>query len=151
MRLGTLAVLFVVLLAGCGSTSPPRTAEDVTKYLSTRVPTSKLTKAYNAEDDPNRLLGRPNGYLSKTAFSDSRVRNVQTYPPDAIERGGSVEVFADEAGATARRTYIKQIAKAAPILGTEYQYQVGPVLLRVSKKLTPNQAQEYEAALTDLP
>jgi hypothetical protein len=37
--------------------------------------------------------------------------------------------------------------KAAPILGTEYSYLDGPVLLCVSQALTPAQAQEYQTAL----
>ena len=38
--------------------------------------------------------------------------------------------------------------KASPMLGTEYSYVDGSVLLRVSQALTPGQAGEYETALT---
>ena len=37
--------------------------------------------------------------------------------------------------------------KATPILGTEYSYVDGPILLRLSQTLTPAQAEEYHAAL----
>ena len=37
--------------------------------------------------------------------------------------------------------------KAMPIMGTEYSYADGPILLRVSQALTPDQAAEYEKAL----
>jgi hypothetical protein len=56
-------------------------------------------------------------------------------------------VFADEAGAAARKKYIDDTMKAAPILGTEYSYLDGPILLRVSQMLTPDQAAEYEKVL----
>lgn len=68
------------------------------------VRTVTLVTSYTAADDPNHQLGRPHGYTSKTAFADSRVPQDQLggLAPDASERGGSVEVFADEAGAQAR-------------------------------------------------
>jgi hypothetical protein len=108
----------------------------------------KLVKTYTAEDDPNHLLGRPNGYSSKTAFADSRVKaeDVEYTQSDAVERGGSVEVFADEAGAKARMDFIQSATKGMPALG-EYDFVKGPVLVRVSRFLTPEQSKEYEVAL----
>ncbi|WP_199750122.1 hypothetical protein [Amycolatopsis sp. WAC 04169] len=155
----TVSVALAALsLAACGSSSPsaigsaavtaPRTAEDVTKTLGEKIATTKLVKVYTAEDDPNHLLGRPNGYTSKTAFGDSRVKpaDVEYLGADAVERGGSVEVFPDEAGAKARMDFIQSVAKNLPAVG-EYDYLKGPVLVRVSRFLTPDQAKEYEAAL----
>jgi hypothetical protein len=57
-----------------------------------------------------------------------------------------VEVYADEAGSTARKKFIDDMMKATPILGTEYSYVDGSVLLRNSQALTPAQAQEYQKA-----
>ncbi|MFD5250411.1 hypothetical protein ACFWIW_38090 [Amycolatopsis sp. NPDC058340] len=42
--------------------------------------------------------------------------------------------------------FIQSVAKNLPAAG-EYDYLKGPVLVRVSRFLTPNQAKEYEAAL----
>lgn len=67
--------------------------------------------------------------------------------PDDVDFGGSVEVFSNDDGAKARQTYIQAIAKAAPMLANEYDYVYGPVLVRVTGKLTPAQAGEYERAL----
>ncbi|WP_156934829.1 thermonuclease family protein [Pseudonocardia spinosispora] len=140
-------MLLGVSLSGCAGDPPPLTAEQVTQQLAAQVKTSTLTRVYTAESDPNKLLGRPGGYLSKTAFTDSRAETSSSGAlPDAITNGGSVEVFADEEGATTRRDYLQGIGKRAPILG-EYDYQNGAVLLRVSRNLTPQQAAEYEAAL----
>ncbi|MEV6621747.1 hypothetical protein AB0M83_23725 [Amycolatopsis sp. NPDC051106] len=45
--------------------------DDVTRTLAGKIATVKPFKSYTAEDDPNHLLGRPNGYTPKTAFTDS--------------------------------------------------------------------------------
>ena len=50
----------------------------------------------------------------------------------------------------ARAAYIESIEKALPMLGTEYDYLNGPVLLRVSQDLTPTQAKGYQRALAKL-
>lgn len=127
----------------------PKTAEEVTNALIQRVSTAKLLKTYTAADDPNSLLGRPNGYTSKTAFLDSRVPadKVEAQKPDAVERGGSIEVFADEAAAKARMKLIQEVSKGMPGFLGEYDYVSGGVLVRVSRYLTPDQAKEYETAL----
>jgi hypothetical protein len=133
--------------AACGSAAPPLTAEQVTLQLTKQVPTSTLTNVYTADTDPNKLLGRPGGYLSKTAFTDSRVQpSLLGTNANSLGHGGSVEVFADEGAATTRRNYLQEIGKRAPLF-TEYDYQNGTALLRVSHQLTPAQAAEYEAAL----
>ena len=136
------------VVAPAEAASGPKSADDVTKTLTEKIPTVKLFKTYTAEDDPNHLLGRPNGYTSKTAFSDSRVKvdDVEYLDEDAVERGGSVEVYADEAGAKARMDFIQSIAKGMPAVG-EYDYVKGGVLVRVSRFLTPDQAKAYQAAL----
>lgn len=162
IRRFALSVLFALTTLGtaaCGNspTSPaegraaataPKTADDVTQQLGRKITGLKLVKAYTAADDPNHMLGRPNGYTSKTAFADSRVPadQVEGLASDAVERGGSVEVYPDEAGAKARMDYIQTIGKSLP-MASEYDYLAGPVLVRVSRILTPDQAKEYEAAL----
>ncbi|MET9226461.1 hypothetical protein [Lentzea sp. NPDC003310] len=132
--------------------STPRTAEEVTTALAAKIPSLKLTKVFSAEDDPNKQLGRPNGYTSKSAFTDTRIAvegAVAITKENDTLRGGGVEVFPDEAGAKARMEYIQQFGKQTPMLA-EYDYVVGGVLLRVSKELTPTQAKEYETALSDV-
>jgi endonuclease YncB( thermonuclease family) len=144
---GVITLGLVAILSACGSGTAPLTAEQVTRQLNEQVPTSTLTTVYTADTDPNKLLGRPAGYLSKTAFADGRLDSgLLGGAPDAMNRGGSVEVFADEDAATVRRDYLQEIGKRAPIF-SEYDYQSGPVLLRVSHLLTPQQAAGYEAAL----
>ena len=66
---------------------------------------------------------------------------------DDLDRGGSIEVFQNAAGAKRRAKYIQGLQKKMPILGTEYDYVDGPILLRVTGNLPPRKAKTYEAAL----
>jgi hypothetical protein len=109
-----------------------------------------LSISYSASTDPNHLLGRPNGYTSKAAFTDSRINPSEVTgdtTPGAVGFGGSVEVFPDASSAQDRGRYLETINKASPIFGSEYDYAAGPVLLRVSGILTPDQAAPYQSAL----
>ncbi|MGW7446638.1 hypothetical protein [Kitasatospora sp. NPDC054795] len=112
------------------------------------VQTAKFGRSVTAEDDPNHLLGRPGQYTSKVTFTDSRVKeaDVEGEDADAVARGGAVEVFATEADAKARAQYIQGIVKSLPA-ALEYDYVRGTVLIRVSKLLTPEQANGYKAAI----
>lgn len=123
-------------------------AQEVMAVISSKIPAAKLVKVYTEDDDPNKMLGRPNGYSSKVAFSDSRIAksDITGTRPDAIERGGSIEVFADMEGAAARAKYIQTMLKNTGF-GTEYDYISGGVLVRVTGNLTSTEAKEYKSAL----
>ncbi|MCM2427397.1 hypothetical protein [Streptomyces sp. RKAG337] len=129
----------------------PLDAKAITTGLGKKIPTMKTTLVYTEDTDPNHLLGRPGSYTSKTAFSDSRVKaaEVEGLRSDAIERGGSVEVFSTAAEAHTRAEYIGRIGKAMPA-AVEYDYVSGTALVRVSRILTPTQARAYEAAAKSL-
>jgi hypothetical protein len=146
--LGLLAI--TAALAGCANATdtPKVTAEQVVTQITQHVPTAKPGLVVTAENDPNHLLGRPGGYMSKVAFTDSRVPADQVVggTPGDVEYGGSVEVFGTEKAAQQRKDYIQGFGTAMPILA-EYDYVSGPALLRVSRVLTPAQAGEYQKAL----
>lgn len=103
--------------------------------------------AYTAETDPNELLGRPGGYLSKVNFYDTRLTRTST--DYSMEDGGSIEVYPDAAGAEGRMQYLRSLGQALP-LAVEYDFLAKNVLLRVSKRLLPEQAEEYQHALNSL-
>ena len=109
-----------------------------------------LAITYTAANDPNHLLGRPNGYQSKASFTDRRAKasDASDSSLESVDLGGSVEVYPSSSGATGRAQYIQQSLKALPLLGTEYDYVAGTVLVRVSGLLTPEQAAGYQTALT---
>lgn len=118
----------------------------VAKFKTEGLPVGS-TLTYTAASDANHLLGRLGGYTSKTSWTDTRIPADQTAGLDSgsVGYGGSVEVFADDADAKARAAYLSTILKAMPIIGTEYEYRNGNVLIRVSGLLTPEQAAAYKA------
>ncbi|WP_345612516.1 hypothetical protein [Pseudonocardia adelaidensis] len=128
------------------------TAEQVIARLAARIPTARSSIVYSAQTDPNQLLGTPNLYVSKAAFTDTRIDPAQAKDTEigSVELGGSVEVFLDEADARARKQYIDETIADLPIDVSEYSYVRGQVLLRLSRRLPPEQAAEYESALDAL-
>jgi hypothetical protein len=160
-----------LLLAGCGSgpTTPPVGATSIAPVPATSAPApspalsaaavvTALTGAglpitgvtvYTDSTDPNHLLGRPNGYTSKAAFVDKRVKASDAHDSTkgSVSLGGSAEVFATPEGASARAKYIATVDKSMQMLGAEYDYVSGPVLLRVSEVLTPAEAKGYASKL----
>ena len=123
-------------------------AEEVFNRLAAQVPTTSLVKVYTEDDDPNKLLGRPNGYTSKIAFADSRISktDIQGTDKDAIERGGSIEVFPDAELARGRAEYLQSVLKNSG-LGAEYDDRGGPAPVWVTGNLSPSKARDYEVAL----
>ncbi|MEV5786958.1 hypothetical protein AB0L42_39115 [Streptomyces sp. NPDC052287] len=115
--------------------------------LSSKTSTAKLSGTVTAENDPNKLLGRPNQYTSKITFTDSQVSADDVTGTDRgdVSRGGAIEAFGTPADATARAKYIQAVTKGMPAL-SEYDYVHGTVVVRVSHFLTPKQAAAYESA-----
>lgn len=147
--LGLVAALTVSLALTSCSTTPPPTAEAVVADLSSAVPSMRPGEPVTADSDPNQLLGRPGGYTSAMPFTDSRVPAEPLSPePGSVAAGGKVEVFESAEDAQRRFEYVQTVTRSAPIFG-EYTYLSGPVVLRVARGLTPDQASEYEAALTE--
>ncbi len=160
-----LAAAMLASLTACGSStdasedkpaasqssdSKPATldAEQVVKTLTDAVDHARPATIYTADTDPNHLLGRPNGYASKADWTDDRAE--PKLEDDAVQQGGSVEVYDDSAAAEERAKFIADTLKDVKILGTEYHYTKGGILLRVSGALTPAQAGEYEQVLDKL-
>ncbi len=122
----------------------PSSPEDVLNALkSAGLPIGDYEE-YTAETDPNELLGRPGQYTGKLNFRDARLAPETT--TFDITDGGSIEVFASVARAEARHTYVVTITESA-LMFAEYDYLEGTVLLRLSSRLTPDQAEEYADAL----
>ncbi|MFI0914213.1 hypothetical protein [Streptomyces abikoensis] len=168
MRTRTIpaTVLTAVLLSGCASTtssspdsastpaapaSAAPTADHVFEAIAARVKTAKLTGTVTAASDRNHLLGRPGQYSSKITFSDGRVssNDASLYRAGDVELGGAVEAFSMPQEAQARADYIRTVAQSLPALA-EYDFVHGSVLVRVSRYLTPQQAEDYKRAAETL-
>jgi hypothetical protein len=168
-----LALLATLLLAaGCGSaggaygpaatatpnvTATPKVAhvgqsaaQVFAGFKAKGLPTGESV-TYTDASDLNHLLGRPGQYTGKVNFKDTRIPDSGNHDVNiAVDDGGSIEVFATQADATKRFTYVQAIATSSALFA-EYDYQDGLVVLRISNVLTPAQAQAYEAALKTLP
>ena len=108
-------------------------------------------QVYDEDSDPNGLLGRPDEYISKAAFLDTRVKDPygDGYIDGEIDidMGGTVETFNTAADAQAREKYIRTVTSTSGI-GKMYMYTFCNVVLRVGYDLKPSQAEEYEKVLT---
>ncbi|MEV7007538.1 hypothetical protein [Streptosporangium sp. NPDC051022] len=147
------AVIFTGMLAvslvACGS--EPTTSLDaagVVQTLAKQGMPVTLTVTFDQSSDPEKLLGRANGYSSKASFTDQRVdtSKVSGAKQGDVNLGGTVEVFGSAGEAEVRAAQLKELSKKPPALG-EYNYVKGPVVVRVSKELMPGEALEYEGAL----
>ncbi|MEU4427140.1 hypothetical protein AB0F81_41500 [Actinoplanes sp. NPDC024001] len=108
------------------------------------------TAVQDEDTDPNNLLGRPNGYLSRaSADLPGGDTGADAY---SVDRGLVVEAFADAEAAKRRSDYIQGLQKDNPVLGTEWHYLCadGTVLVRVSGNVKPSRAKKIEAAVTGL-
>lgn len=136
------ALAAIALMAGCSGQAEGDGKSGDLSQVDTVTKVVKITEA----NDPNDLLGRPNGYTASTVYHDGRA---ECDEPTAVDCGAKVEVFGSEEAAEARSAMIQAILKDAPILGSEYHYLNGASLLRVTGQLTKSQAAEYEAAFTE--
>ncbi|MGW5079546.1 hypothetical protein [Micromonospora echinospora] len=167
-----LIALAALTLAGCGgdttssptapaapASTPSSPAPAPAAPLDAKTVLAKLTAAkvgvtagavQDEDTDPNNLLGRPNGYLSR-ASADLPGGDLES-EKYGIDRGLVIEVFPAAADVDRRSQYIQESLKSLPILGTEYHYRAdgGKVLVRVSGKVKPSQAKKIEAAVAGL-
>jgi len=147
--------MLTILFVGCSATSAKATAsassakaskpstltagEIVNQLNAAGLPVDEII-VYTAETDTNRLLGRPNQYISKTNFADTTVAQ----SGDASNPvGGSIETFSNAADLKARKDYLEQIIKTIPAF-TQYLYVNGNYLLRIDGAVTPDNAAKYE-------
>jgi hypothetical protein len=126
----------------CHAVTTPMTAEGIANLFATSIspviPTGKIV-VYTADTDVNKLLGRPNQYISKANFADNRIDQFDENDPD----GGTIETFNNSKDLQARKAYIESVEKLLyPEI--EYMFVNGNYLLRLSRELTPEQAKEYE-------
>jgi hypothetical protein len=139
-------VLLAFTVAGCEEqkASEPSMDEVVTSIEGVGEVTEvvRLTE----DDDPNDLIGRPNGYDHAAVFYDSRLPRCDA---PGIDCGAFLEVWDDAEEAKSRSQYILALQEGAPMLGSEFHYLDGHFLLRVNGELKPSEAEEYEQALAD--
>ena len=137
-------VLFLLILCGCNTTKDPDTV--INALVEGKLPMTNIT-ALTAENDPNQLLGRPHQYVAKVDWMDTRIANSGI---PGIDTGGTLEVFLNAEDMKNRKDYIETVTKGFSAFA-EYSYGNHVLLLRLSHKLTPTQAKEYEDIFMGLP
>lgn len=89
--------------------------------------------------DGNKLLGRPNQYISKVNFIDSRLEQTDPENPN----GGTIEVFNNSSDLEKRKKHNEMVMEQYPIF-TEYLFVHDNYIIRLSYDLTKDQAEEYK-------
>lgn len=145
-------VLPLAFAAGCGDggsddsgggEGDAATAMSVAQDIESQVDAVTEVVEITEGNDPNDLIGRPNGYEAAVVIYDSRVECDEL----GSECGATVEQWPDADSAEERSEYIQGVLEDVPAFGTEYHYLDGPILVRVWGDLKPSEAEEYEAAV----
>lgn len=149
------------------------TAEEITNKLKEKCSNIGEIVVYNEETDTNDLLGRPNSYISKTVFADTRITQPEKMTLEDLKddtesteqekqrfiasnnepHGGTIEVFSTKEDMQKRKDYLSSLMSSGNAwLSSDYAYiySNGCVLLRIHHELTPTQAQEYETAFNEI-
>lgn len=126
-------------VADAGISSDPVDATAVAEDLKSASGTATTIETITEDNDPNDKIGRPNGYESAAVIYDSEV----SCDSLGVDCGLTIEVYPDETGAIARAEYLQTIQRSMPLLGSEWDYVKGGVLVRISGNLKPSSATKY--------
>lgn len=132
-------------------TNASKVAEDVLQTLKGNGLPVGESFTFNANTDPDHLLGAPRQYIAKVTFRDTHAASVSSGANITVDDGGCIEVFTNLDDAQATKQYIAQANQAGALFTTEYDYWRGVVLLRVSSQLTPDEAHQYRDVLNTYP
>jgi hypothetical protein len=111
--------------------------------MKARIPNVAELIEITEDNDPNNLIGRPNGYVAASVLVDSRLPRCAELGADC---GAMIEQWPDQAAAQRRADYIQSMLKSMPMLGQEWSTVKGGLLLRVAGDLKPSEARAYETA-----
>jgi hypothetical protein len=127
----------------CGTPPAELGATEVARRLAEQgMPVSDIATT-TEDNDPNDMLGRQGGYLSRATFV---LPGAEGGAEQDTERGGSIEVWPTDDAAVKRWEYLKGF-QSSPLLGDGYDYVFGPAVLRIAKEVKPSVAEPFEAAL----
>lgn len=128
------------------SSATPADATAVAARLKAGVKSVSKVVTITEDNDPNEKIGRPDGYMTAATLYDEGASCTEL----GADCGATIEVWPDEEAAAQRSKFILDALKEANgVLGSEYNYQDGPVLLRVAGTLKPSVAKQYETAFRD--
>lgn len=114
----------------------PLTAAEIGAALAEANANITEVVAITEDNDPNTLIGRPNGYSDAAVLYDARV----TCDGLGVDCGMTLEVWPTAEGADQRAAYIQELQSDSPLLGSEYHTVRENYLLRVSGDIVPSEA-----------
>ncbi|MDY3305510.1 hypothetical protein [Psychrobacter sanguinis] len=126
--------------------------EIIQAFKDSGLPIGKVV-IHTSASDPNKLLGRPDGYIALVHFEDKSVeQNVPlTENEEVLHKGGVIEVWKSSDEAESRMNYISDVVKQMNIPALkQYMYRNKGVVLRLEYDVLPEQAAKYEAVLISL-
>lgn len=146
-KLGIVVCLVALCLCGCGNKNTVTTEDSTSseKYTNANDVIQSIKDAgvpvtysivYDSSNDPNG--SNNHAYLQKGNFSDTRIES--TYSKEE-PLSGTVEIFENEQKAINRSEYLDKTSALDATYGYKIQYQ--NVLLRLNKKYTQTQIDEF--------
>ncbi len=127
--------------------APVETPQSAAERIKSAIPEVREIVTVTEDNDPNNLIGRPNGYSAAAILMDSRI---ECSPPGSlgVDCGATIEQWPDQAAAQKRADYIQEMLGNLQFAGTEWTTVKGNLLLRVAGELKPSEADRYEAVFT---
>lgn len=120
-----------------------RAAQVVEALKSAKLPISKI-EYFTSETDLENLLGKPNQYIEKVGWIDTRIKSNS----DDNLVGGGIEVF--ESAELLRKRKSQWLAKEQEFGFQNYYLENKNVLMILDSSLTQNQIADYEKVFRDL-
>lgn len=139
-----VSVVLGFILAGCGDDSDDDavpSAQSAARVLKSEIPEITELVALDEDNDPNGLIGRPNGYAAATVLFDSRMSCAGDEP--GVDCGATIEEWPSRKAAEERSDYIQSLQSGSNILGSEWNTVRDNLLLRVTGELKPSDAEAY--------
>lgn len=112
-------------------------------FKEAKLPITNV-EVFTEETDTNKLLGRPNQYVGKINWGDTRAENIKF-----DKNPNSIEVFASIEDLQSRKNYTESVSKSGGIFN-QYIYSHKNVLVRLTHHLFPKDAAQYETILKSL-
>lgn len=144
LKLLGISVVLAFMLAACGEDSDGGavpTAHSAARVLKSEVAEVTELLVLDKDNDPNELIGRPNGYSAATVLFDSRVSCAGDEP--GVDCGATIEQWPSGEAAQDRSDYIQSVQSGSSILGSEWNTVRGDLLLRVTGDMNPSDAEAY--------
>ncbi|KQY62403.1 hypothetical protein [Nocardioides sp. Root140] len=144
LKMLPVSTALVLTLTACGDDSSDDavpTAQSAALVLQSEIPEITRLLEIDEDNDPNELIGRPNGYVGATVVFDSRVECPDDDP--GVDCGATIEEWPSRKEAQERSDYIQSLQSGSSMLGSEWNTVRGKLLLRVTGNMKPSEAEGY--------